>query len=335
MSRMVLLLVVGVVTVVAAGGFVFLAYSDEIGRAHVAVRDGGRIASTTAGPIEFAEKGAGIALLSIHGAGGGYDQGLANVADFVGEGFRVIAPSRFGYLGTPIPADASPSAQADAHAALLAELKVDKAIVVGVSAGACSAIELALRHPDNVAALILIVPGTYAPTSPVMIEQSRASQFAFWLVNAGADFAWWATEKIAPSVLIRFLGVPPEVVAAAPETEQDRVRQIIQSVQPLSRRVSGINIDSNPDLHRLPLERISIPTLIVSARDDLFNTRPAAELAAGAIPGARLVVFDTGGHLLVGHSREARALVSEFLAKAGVAPRLSSVQPNAAATNPQ
>jgi hypothetical protein len=34
-------------------------------------------------------------------AGGGYDQGLANVADLVGDDFRVIAPSRFGYLGTP------------------------------------------------------------------------------------------------------------------------------------------------------------------------------------------------------------------------------------------
>ena len=95
-------------------------------------------------------------LLSIHGAGGGYDQGLANAVELVGEGFRVIAPSRFGYLGTPIPANASPSAQADAHATVLAELKVDKAVVVGISAGARSAIELALRHPDRVAVLILV-----------------------------------------------------------------------------------------------------------------------------------------------------------------------------------
>jgi hypothetical protein len=62
-----------------------------------------------------AEKGSGIPLLSIHGAGGGYDQGLANAAGFVGAGFRIIAPSRFGYLGTPVPPDISPAAQADAH----------------------------------------------------------------------------------------------------------------------------------------------------------------------------------------------------------------------------
>lgn len=196
----------------------------------------------------------------------------------------MIAPSRFGYLGTPIPADTSPSAQADAHVALLSELEIDKAVVVGVSAGARSAIELALRHPDRVSALLLIVPGTYAAESPVMVEGSRGSAFAFWLVNTGADFAWWAAEKIAPSVIIRFLGVPPESVEVAPAQERNRVMAIIRSVEPLSRRLPGINIDSAPDLRRLPLEKISAPTLVVSAQDDLFNTLPAAIFVARSIP---------------------------------------------------
>ena len=172
---------------------------------------GARIADTIAGPIEYGEKGAGIPLLSIHGAGGGYDQGLANVGDLVGDGFRVIAPSRFGYLGTPIPSEASSASQADAHAALLNELNVDKAILVGISAGARSAVEFAVRHPERLAALILIVPGTYAPASPVAVEEARTSALVLWLVNTGADFAWWATEKIAPSILIRFVGVPPQL----------------------------------------------------------------------------------------------------------------------------
>ncbi len=318
MRRRSLFLAATLVGLALSGFAVFQSYNHEINHARAAAASGGQIMNTTAGVIEYAEDGAGIPLLSIHGAGGGYDQGLANAADLVGEGFRVIAPSRFGYLGTPIPADASPAAQADAHDALLTELKVGKAVVVGISAGARSALELALRHPDRVAALILIVPGTYAAESPVAIEASRGSQFAFWLVNAGADFAWWSTEKVTPTVLIRFIGVPPELVAAAPEAERNRVMQIVRSVQPLSRRFPGINLDSNPDLHRPPLERISAPTLVISARDDLFNTLPAAEFAASTIPNARLVVYDTGGHLLVGHEQEVRAAISDFLAKAGV-----------------
>lgn len=319
MSTTALVLLSALAAAVVASCVVFCTYRKDVNRAHAAVRSGGRTAHTTAGPIEYAEQGVGMPLLSIHGAGGGYDQGLTNAAELVGDGFRIIAPSRFGYLGTPVPADASPAAQADTHAALMAELKLHKAFVVGISAGARSALELALRHPSRVAALILIVPGTYAPTSPVAIEASRGSQFAFWLVNAGADFVWWATERLAPSVLIRFIGVSPQLVAAAPKVDQDRVTEIVRSIQPLSLRFPGINIDSNPDLRRLPLEEIRVPTLIISARDDLFNTLPAAEFAARFIPNARLVVFDTGGHLLVGHDREVRVLVGEFLARADAA----------------
>jgi 2-hydroxy-6-oxonona-2,4-dienedioate hydrolase len=301
--------------IVAASALIFLSYNRELSRARTNARRGGRIANTTAGPIEYAEKGAGIPLLSIHGAGGGYDQGLANVGDLVGAGVRVIAPSRFGYLGTPVPADASDAAQADAHAALLAVLNVDKALVVGISAGARSAVWLALRHPDKVAALILIVPGTYAPSSPVAIEGSRASALLLWLVNTGADLAWWVTEKIAPSILIRFLGVRPKLFASAPPAEQDRVMQIVKSIEPLSLRFRGINIDSNPDLSRPPYEDIAVPTLVISARDDLFNTLPAAEFAASTIPNARLVVYETGGHLLVGRQQDVRDVVSDFIAK--------------------
>jgi pimeloyl-ACP methyl ester carboxylesterase len=94
-----------------------------------------------------------------------------------------------------MPPDASSASQADAHAALLTELKVDKAIVVGISAGARSAVQLAVRHPERTIALILIVPGTYAPASPVAIEGSRTSALTLWLVNIGADFAWWALEN--------------------------------------------------------------------------------------------------------------------------------------------
>lgn len=303
---------------VVAGGLVFYRYAQEIAKARAAISEGARIARTAAGPLEYGETGSGTPLLSIHGAGGGYDQGLANAADLVGSGFRIIAPSRFGYLGTPVPANPTPDAQADVHAALLDALQVDNAIVVGISAGARSAIALALRHPQRVSALILIVPASFEPTNPVAIEESRGSRLAFWLVNAGADFAWWTLEAIAPSVLIRFIGVPPTVVSAAPEAEQVRVHRIVRSIQPLSQRVRGINLDSIPDTKPPQLERITAPTLIVSAKDDLFNTLPAARFAASRIPNARLVAFETGGHLLVGHQDDVIAEIAAFLRAAGL-----------------
>ena len=315
MSQMATLLLAALVAVGTALALIFRAYNNDLTHAREMVTRGARLANTAAGPIEYADNGAGTPLLSIHGAGGGYDQGLANVADLVGDDFRVIAPSRFGYLGTPILSDTSSASQADAHAALLTELMVDITIVVGISAGAPSAVQLAIRHPERVSALILIVPGTYAPTSPVAVEGSRASALVLWLVNTGADFAWWTIEKIAPSILIRFVGVPPELFASSPRAEQNRVMQIVRSIKPLSRRFPGIDNDSNPDLSRPPFEHITAPTLVISARDDLFNTLPAAEFAAASIPNAMLVVYETGGHLLVGRQQEVRAVVTDFIAR--------------------
>jgi 2-hydroxy-6-oxonona-2,4-dienedioate hydrolase len=320
MRRIGRLLLVMVVAAIATAGLIFLHYYNELDRARAAAENAGVIVSTLAGPIEYAEKGTGPPLLSIHGAGGGYDQGLALAADLVGDGFRVIAPSRFGYLRTPLPRDASPAAQADAHDALLSKLNVSKAIVFAVSAGARSAMEFVIKYPNRVTALILVVPGTYSPTSPVSVEASPGSRVAFWVVNAGADFAWWAMEKIAPSALIRFVGVRPELVTGTPGAEQDRVMRFVRSVEPLSRRFSGINADSTSVLRELPLQEITAPTLIVSARDDLFNTLPAAEFAARRISNAELVVYDTGGHLLVGRELELRDAVRTFLARVGLAP---------------
>ena len=313
-----MLLAVIFVAIGVAIGSVFWLYNSDLERARKSAGRGSQVANTTVGPIEYAETGVGFPLLSIHGAGGGFDQGLANVRDFIDGGFREIAPSRFGYLRTPAPPDASVTAQADAHAALLSALNVPKAVVVGVSAGARSAVELAIRHPGRVSALILVVPGTFSPDSPVSLPAGHGSGFLLWLVNVGADFAWWAAQKIAPSMLVRFAGVPPKLLTASAKPERARVKAIVEAIEPLSLRFRGIALDSVADANPPRFSAIVAPTLVISAHDDLFNTAPAARFAARMIPSARLIVFDTGGHLLVGRAREVREAVRAHLAPLGL-----------------
>jgi pimeloyl-ACP methyl ester carboxylesterase len=112
---------------------------------------GGRVAQTACGPIEYATAGAGIPVLEVHGIFGGFDQGLLVARPVLGDGFGIVAPSRFGYLGTPLPADASPARQADAHTCLLDHLGIERAVVMAHSAGSISAIQLALQYPVRVA----------------------------------------------------------------------------------------------------------------------------------------------------------------------------------------
>ena len=231
----------------AAGIMAYARFHRELADVRARVDAGGTIAETAAGSIEYAESGEGKPMLVIHGAGGGYDQGLLLGRD-IGEGYRVIAPSRFGYLKTPVPDDSSPAAQADAHAALLDSLEVKKSIIVGASAGAPSAIELALRYPDRVCALILLVPRTYHPTESIGADESVPSKAVLRLVEASADFLFWVAMRVSRGSVVRFLGVPPKVEASASEEDRVRVIKIMNSIRPLSSRMRGIEVDSRTQI---------------------------------------------------------------------------------------
>ena len=314
-----------VLTGVAVGAFgvgaMLTAYMRTIRPVRAKVLAGGSIAETALGKIEYAVAGAGPPLLSIHGAGGGYDQGLMIADALVGGGFRVIAPSRFGYLRTPTPSDVSPEAQADAHAALLDVLGVDRAVVLGTSAGAPSAMQLALRHPQRVAALILLVPRAFAPRHTVQVDFTPANRAVLKLILAGSDFAYWSMLYATPGVLTRFMGVPPEVVETATPSDREWAMRVLTSVQPLSMRVAGIENESAIRLDEAwPLERICAPTLIITTSDDLFHTQPAAEYTAAHIPDAKLVVYPTGGHFFIGHSADVRSAIAAFLEQSPQSP---------------
>jgi pimeloyl-ACP methyl ester carboxylesterase len=300
----------------AAGIVAFARYRREMREVCASLESGSRIAKTAAGEVEYAETGKGEPMLVIHGAGGGYDQGLLIANDF-GSQYRRIAPSRFGYLRTPVPADDSPAAQADAHAALLDFLGVQRCIVVGASAGAPSAIELALRHQNRVGALILLVPRTYHPAQSVGADESLQSQSVLKLVEASADFLFWLAMRVSRSSVVRFLGVPPEVEANASTKDRARVTQVMNSILPLSKRVRGIEVDSRADISAWPLERIAVPTLIISAEDDLYRTLPGARFTAEGISGAQLRVLKRGGHLMVGQQGQVREWIEAFLRQKG------------------
>lgn len=288
-------------------------FRHDIADLNAALAEGSNLVELYHGLIEYGREGSGQPVLLIHGAGGGYDQGLMVGRELFGPLYDVIAPSRFGYLRSCQPGDPQPHIQADALAALLDHLKIPTAVVLGISAGAPSAIELALRHPEHVRALILVVPRAYAPGVEVAAERIPANRPIFEMVMKGQDFAWWTATKLARRRLLRFLGVPVAVYDAADPLERDRLDWIARNILPLSRRVRGIAADGEARMEPRPLEKITAPTLVVSAKDDLFNTLPAARWIAEHIPQAELLVLESGGHLLCGRSEEVRTHIAEFL----------------------
>lgn len=303
--------------VLGVAWFTFTAYQRDIRLARERVATGSLIAQTRCGPIEYQIAGEGPAVLLVHGAGGGFDQGQAFGEALAGRGLRVIAMSRFGYLRTPMPQDASAGAQADAHACLLDALGIPQAAIIGVSAGAPSAMQFALRHATRCSALVLLVPAAYVPRAGGAPPMQTPAWTEFLFDTAlRFDFLFWAAPRINRATVTRaILATPPAVIERASAAEQARVNEVLEHILPVSPRRMGLLNDAavTASLPRYELERIAAPTLVISAADDLFGTFDGARYTAEHIPGARFIGYPSGGHLWVGHQEDVVAEIAGFL----------------------
>lgn len=300
----------------AAAVVIYLDYRDDLDAARARVLEQSRLADTPCGPIEYALAGAGPPVLVVHGAGGGFDQGLLIAEDVVRQGFRAIAVSRFGYLRSPLPQDASSEAQADALACLLDALGLERAVLLGASAGAPSALQMAIRHPGRVSALILLVPATFLPDAAgAGADVPRGLELIF-ATALRWDFPFWAASRIARNSLIRaMLGTPPELLDTASAGDRDRVSRMLDYVLPVKARREGLLNDGyvTTTMRRPAFEKIKAPTLVVSAEDDLYGTFERGRYTAAEIAGARFIGFPSGGHMLVGRQDEITREVINWL----------------------
>ncbi|HYM34903.1 MAG TPA: alpha/beta hydrolase [Steroidobacteraceae bacterium] len=277
----------------------------------------GIIAQTKCGPIEYASVGSGAPVLVVHGAGGGFDQGLDFGAPLAKRGFRVVAMSRFGYLRTPLPNDASPSAQADAHVCLMDALGLQRTAIIGASAGAPSALQFAIRHPDRCTALVLMVPAGYVPRADgaPSLKTPPGTDFLFDSALKSDFFFWVGPKFIRKTFIEAILATPPEVVRTASTEEQARIDTVIEHILPVTARRLGLQNDAvvTKSLPRYDLESIRVPTLAISMADDLYGTYDVARYAVEHIPDARFVGYESSGHLWVGHQQEILDQVTQFL----------------------
>jgi pimeloyl-ACP methyl ester carboxylesterase len=302
---------------ILTAGIIYADYRSDLSAARQELLAGSRIADTACGPIEYTVAGSGPAVLVIHGAGGGYSQAEAFSQALASAGFTAIAMSRFGYLRTPLPADASPAAQADAHACLLDALGIPAAAALGVSAGAPSALQYCVRHRARCTALALLVPAIAVPGRDVGKTTPPSAFWEFVFDYAlSSDFLIWSVTRLWPEILVEtVLATPLAEFRKAGPAERQRALDLIRDIFPVSLKAGGLKNDAlvtttAPADH---LERITAPTLAISARDDLYRTYDGAKYAVEQIPGARLIPYPTGGHAWLGHDAEVRETLAAFL----------------------
>lgn len=275
-----------------------------------------RMVWTPLGRVEYAQSGGGAAVLCLHGAMGGHDQGTL-LASVLGEaGYRYVSVSRPGYLQTPLSSGRSPEAQADLCAALLDALSIDRAAVMAVSGGGPCAIHFALRHPSRCWALVMVsAPGGQTHQRPPL---------AFTVMKTLAKLPWVAARmqrKAAanPLAAARRSITDPELLART--LRDDDAWRLLQELQRstsdrMAERIDGTDNDVAVSLSRsYPLEEVRVPTLVLhGTRDPLLPFEEHGASLARRIVGAELVALEGGEHAAIfSHRQQARAAVTRFL----------------------
>lgn len=256
---------------------------------------GAKTANLSYGNMTYVDRGEGEIILSVHGIFGGYDQAYDTCKNFSSD-YRIIAPSRFGYLGSDILGNGTPAEQASAYVELLDELGIDKVYLLATSAGGSIAIRFALDYPERTKGLIL-----YCSAMPYAEEPKKYSEYVGPPAFLCNDYAMFFISPLFEPIM----GMESST---------------IYSMLPVEDRKEGVILDAsvtNPDMARnfddYEIESLQVPSLILHAKNDKLANYEDTLNALGRFPNCKFISFETGGHMMVGHSKEIEKAVSEFV----------------------
>jgi pimeloyl-ACP methyl ester carboxylesterase len=266
-----------------------------------------KIKKTSRGPIEYVKKGKGPVVLALHGAYGGYDQGLLLASHLLQDGFSIVAPSRPGYLRTPLSAGKTAKQQASAMIALLDALHIEKVAVLGFSFGSPVAFELATRYPERVwAAAFESIGGKQA-------EDPLYSTFnAFFSVEDIPEVGPWElfyTARYYPKTMLKEILLQDNILPTQAfeerlqyvmnHPEQLRfLQEIVYTAIPKDRRQKGTDNDLRKDNPWRNVKKLSKPTMIIQAAAGSRRSYTQAASIAKTVPKAQFVPVEGSGDLI-------------------------------------
>jgi pimeloyl-ACP methyl ester carboxylesterase len=253
-----------------------------------------------------------LPVVFVHGLSGSWQNWLENLPHFAAAGHRVIAFDLPGFGESQMPREKISIAGYGRFVdALLEELGVGPAVVVGNSMGGFIGAELAIRFPARVERLVLV------SAAGLTIEYQRnervlgALRFAENALTAWAGWVGSRSDALARRprtrrLLMGFVVHRPDLLPAALISEQVRNSGKPGFVDALDA------LTDYPIRDRLGL--IGCPTLIVWGEEDhLIPVRDATEFAH-LIPSARKVVWPDTGHMAMLERPDAfNALVEAFV----------------------
>lgn len=219
------------------------------------------------------------------------------------EHHRFITYDNRGVGRSPGDAPTSMDEMAGDAIALLDHLEIDKAVVMGISMGGAVAQRLVLEHPDRVEALILAI--TFARPIEFMRRQHAAARRI--IETLGPDF-------LTDVTLLRMF--TPEFFEVGGDMIDRLVRVFREegSDQNTATLLAQLDaLDKHDCLDQL--SAVTCPTLVIGSRWDQMVPGLGSEEIAAAVPGSRLVMFDSGHGVSMEKMQEFNDAIGDFLAE--------------------
>ncbi|MCX7855395.1 MAG: alpha/beta hydrolase [Anaerolineae bacterium] len=201
----------------------------------------------------------------------------------------------FGLTERPMPGEwtgrspYSPEAQADLTVGLMDALGIERAVLVGNSAGGTTALLTALTYPERVEALVLVdaaiyvgggAPGWVRPLLNTPQMRHLGPLLARSIRNWGMDFgrsAWHDPTKLTPEIWEGY-------------TRPLRAENWDRALWEVTRASHPLRLEKR-------LGEIQVPVLVVTGDDDRIVPTEQSIRLAGEIPGAQLAVIPECGHV--------------------------------------
>ena len=220
--------------------------------------------------------GNGIPVVFLHANTGSSRVWEYQIPAFTAAGYRVVAFDRRGWGRTEIRPDGSqPGSAADDLRTLLDSLHIERIHLVGTAGGGFVALDFALSYPERLRSLVVAnsIGGVQDPEFLDMGRRLRPPQFDALppeLREVGPDYRAGNPEGTKRWIELEKISRPPGPPAVA---------------QPLRNRLT-----------LALLEKIHMPTLLLTGGADLYAPPPVMRLFAARITGAEFVIVPEAGH---------------------------------------